>query len=326
MDIMDNLKQKYIDNRLSLDELKVLRDATNSMSDDAIGTVLLDEWNAIGDSTVEKRHLEKIKERIDNRLFAHVHSTPLYLRWIRIIAAVITPLLMLTTFYLYRENTLLLQKNFVVSTSEGEQVSISLPDGSQVTLNENSTLSYNLLAYNSDQRKVLFEGEGYFQVQKNPDVPFSVLSQELKVEVLGTIFNFVSRPLQSKAELSLEEGSVRFLSLKTGQDVILSPNQKAVLDLNTGEVKVDKMSFGTDASAWKRGELVFRNVPFKDVLNRIEETYHVTIIMETADVDYCNDLFTGVLSRTNINEVLEVIEYSYHLKAILKDGTITFVQ
>lgn len=48
--------------------------------------------------------------------------------------------------------------------------------------------------------------------------------------------------------------------------------------------------------------------------------------MKTGNVDYYNDLFTGVLSRTNINEVLEVIEYAYHLKAILKDGTIIFVQ
>lgn len=323
---MDNLKQKYIDNNLSLNELKALRDATNSMTDDEIESVLWEEWHVTEDSIVERHHLEEIKKRIDHHLFAHVTSTPLYLRGIRIAVAVIIPLLLLVNLYLYQENTFLLQQDFVVSTSEGEQVSISLPDGSQITLNENSSLSYNLSAYNSDHRKVFFEGEGYFQVQKNPDVPFSVQAQGLEVQVLGTVFNLISRPLQSKTELSLEEGSVRFLSLKSGENVILSPNQKAVLDLITGKVKVDKMSFGTDASAWKRGELVFRNVPFKDVLKKIEETYHVTIIMETTHVDYCNDLFTGVLSRTNINEVLEVIEYSYHLKAILKDGTITLVQ
>lgn len=323
---MDNLKQKYIDNSLSLRELKALRDATDSMTDDEIESFLLEEWHATEDSMAERHHLEEIKKRIDHHLFAHVPSTPLYLRWIRIAAAVIIPLLLLANLYLYQENTSLLQQNFVVSTSEGEQVSISLPDGSQITLNENSSLSYNLSAYNSDHREVSFEGEGYFQVQKNPDVPFSVQAQGLEVQVLGTVFNLISRPLQSRAELSLEEGSVRFLSLKSGENVILSPNQKVVLDLTTGKVKVDKMSFGTDASAWKRGELVFRNVPFKDVLKKIEETYHVTIIMETTHVDYCNDLFTGVLSKTNINEVLEIIEYSYHLKAILKDGTITLVQ
>lgn len=323
---MDNLKQKYIDNSLSLKELKALRDATDSMTDDEIESFLLEEWHATEDSMAERHHLEEIKKRIDHHLFAHVPSTPLYLRWIRIAAAVIIPLLLLANLYLYQENTSLLQQNFVVSTSEGEQVSLSLPDGSQITLNEKSSLSYNLSAYNSGHREVSFEGEGYFQVQKNPDVPFSVQAQGLEVQVLGTVFNLISRPLQSRAELSLEEGSVRFLSLKSGENVILSPNQKAVLDLTTGKVKVDKMSFGTDASAWKRGELVFRNVPFKDVLKKIEETYHVTIIMETTHVDYCNDLFTGVLSRTNINEVLEIIEYSYHLKAILKDGTITLVQ
>ena len=46
--------------------------------------------------------------------------------------------------------------------------------------------------------------------------------------------------------------------------------------------------------------------------------------MDTEVIGYQDDLFTGVLSRININEVLEVIEYSYHLKAVLKNGTIRF--
>ena len=105
----------------------------------------------------------------------------------------------------------------------------------------------------------------------------------------------------------------------------MSPNQKAILDQIHGTVTVEESSYTTDASAWRRGELVFRNVPFAEVLEEIEEIYHVSIAIETEEIDYQDDLFTGVLSRTNINEVLEVIEHSYHLKATLKDGTIRLV-
>lgn len=232
---------------------------------------------------------------------------------------------MIATVYLYQENTVLSQKDFVATTGKGEQVTISLPDGTQVTLNAESRLSYNLSNFNSDERRVAFDGEGYFRVAKNPSSPFSITAKGLKVSVLGTTFNLRARSADATAELSLEEGSVRFQSLKTGQGVILSPNQKAILDQIHGTVTVEESSYTTDASAWRRGELVFRNVPFAEVLEEIEEIYHVSIAIETKGLNYQDDLFTGVLSRTNINEVLEVIEHSYHLKATLKDGTIRLV-
>ena len=122
----------------------------------------------------------------------------------------------------------------------------------------------------------------------------------------------------------MEEGSVCFHALKTGDNVVLSPNQKAVLNQTDGTVTVEKDLYTTDASAWRRGELVFRNVPLTDVLKEIEKVYQVSIVMDTEVIGYQDDLFTGVLSRININEVLEVIEYSYHLKAVLKNGTIRF--
>lgn len=67
-------------------------------------------------------------------------------------------------------------------------------------------------------------------------------------------------------------------------------------------------------------------MPFSEVLEEIEENFQVSIVLETKGHTYQNDLFTGVLSRTNINEVLEVIEHSYHLKAILKDRKIRLVE
>ena len=107
------------------------------------------------------------------------------------------------------------------------------------------------------------------------------------------------------------------------KNVILSPNQKGILDQKRGTLTVEEERHVTDASAWRRGELVFRNISFAEVLKEIEGVYHVSIVME-AEL-YQDDLFTGVLSRTNINEVLEVIEHSYHLKATLKDGIIRLV-
>ncbi len=322
---MDKLQQKYRNDNLTPDELRRLREEVNSMSDDRLEDSLREAWESAEASSSDTHRLDELKMRIDQRLFPSHRVVPLYWKVLRIAAAVLLPLFMIATVYLYQENTVLSQKDFVATTGKGEQVTISLPDGTQVTLNAESRLSYNLSNFNSDERRVAFDGEGYFRVAKNPSSPFSITAKGLKVSVLGTTFNLRARSADATAELSLEEGSVRFQSLKTGQDVILSPNQKAILDQINGTVTVEESSYTTDASAWRRGELVFRNVPFAEVLEEIEEIYHVSIVIEMEEIDYQDDLFTGVLSRTNINEVLEVIEHSYHLKATLKDGTIRLV-
>lgn len=324
MNIME-LEQKYRKDSLTPDELRQLREKVNSTSDACLEDSLQEAWDTVEDSQADSQRLEELKMRIDRQLFSSGHVMPFYLKVLRIAAAILLPLFMITTIYLYQENATLSEQDFVVSTGEGEQVTVSLPDGTQVTLNADSRLIYNLSDYNSDERRVTFDGEGYFRVAKNPESPFSVNAKGLKVSVLGTTFNLRARSSDTIAELSLEEGSVRFFSLKSGQNVVLSPNQKAVLDQIYGVVTVKDSRYVTDASAWRRGELVFRNVPFAEVLEEIGKVYHVSIIMEAAEQEYQNDLFTGVLSRTDINEVLEVIEHSYHMKAILKDGKIRLV-
>lgn len=73
---------------------------------------------------------------------------------------------MLTTYYLHRENAILTEKDFVVSTAEGEQVTVSLPDGTQVTLNSESRLMYNLSNFNSKTRKVFLKEKVSFGLLK----------------------------------------------------------------------------------------------------------------------------------------------------------------
>lgn len=265
---MDNLEQKYRNDSLTPDELRCLREKVNLVSDDRLEDSLRETWEAVEASSADIYRLSKLKERIDEQLFPTKRIVPLYWKVLRIAAAILLPLFMIATVYLYQENTVLSQKDFVASTGEGEQVTISLPDGTQVTLNAGSRLSYNLSDYNSDERQIKFDGEGYFRVAKNPSSPFSIVAKGLKVSVLGTTFNLRARSSDAMAELSLEEGSVRFLALKTGQNVILSPNQKGILDQKRGTLTVEEERHVTDASAWRRGELVFRNIPFAEVFGK----------------------------------------------------------
>lgn len=320
---MNGLEQKYRNDTLTPDELAQLRQQVNAMSDDRLEESLREAWEAAEDCPADGPALDELKKRIDRLAFPPERRLrPLYLKLAGVAAAVLFLLMAGTTAWLYRENRQLSEQDFVCTTGKNEQVTLTLPDGTTVTLNSESKLSYNLSRYRADERRVTFEGEGYFQVAKNPSSPFTVDAKGLQVAVLGTVFNLRARPHDATAELLLEEGSVRFVSLKTGQSVVLSPRQKAILYREPGTLAVDGGSDAVDASAWKRGELVFRNVPLGEVLQTLEEVYGMTFVMEAGGEAYREDLFTGVLSRTDINEALEVIERSYHLTATLKDGTV----
>src|SRR5690606_26229989 len=86
-----------------------------------------------------------------------------------------------------------------VTTPKGGTYQVILPDGSEVWLNANSTLTYPS-KFTENERKVNFSGEAYFSVVKNTQKPFKVISHGQQVEVLGTEFNISSYPneLESK--------------------------------------------------------------------------------------------------------------------------------
>ena len=147
------------------------------------------------------------------------------------------------------------------------------------------------------------------------NIPFLIDAQGLQVKVLGTKFNLLVRKTDRTAELALEEGRVSLLSTHTNKQVILNKNQKAILDYATGNITVIYDEHLKDISAWRRGDMVFRNTPLSQVIRTIEENYNVRIKIESEE--YLNDPFTSTLPVSNLNEVLEVLERSYHLKAVI---------
>jgi ferric-dicitrate binding protein FerR (iron transport regulator) len=202
-----------------------------------------------------------------------------------------------------------------VTTAKTERASITLPDGTTVYLNAESRLGYCPKRYNKNERNINFSGEGYFQVFHNVEIPFIINAKGLQVKVLGTIFNLSVCEKDTTAELALEEGSVSLLSTRNNQNVVLLKNQKAILNQLTGNITVVTDANINDISAWRRGDMVFRNTELTQVIRAIEENYNMTV---KVDCKNClSDQFTGILPVNDLNEVLEVIEYSYHLKAVI---------
>ena len=98
------------------------------------------------------------------------------------------------------------------------------------------------------------------------------------------------------------------------------PNQKAVLDQQTGEIKVIIAENIKNESAWRRSDIVFRNTPLSQIIIAIEENYNINVKVNCKNC--LDDKFTGTLPLNDLNEVLEVIEKSYHLKTEIIDKEI----
>lgn len=319
---MKDLYSQYINNQLTGTELEELR--KNNPEEFALGMEepMLIEWNSDEDySRVSSDVTERIKSRLDKSIDkGHKTSIPLYYKILGWAAVVLLPLFILSTLYIYKDHAQAVSEEMFVATATGEKATITLPDGTFVTLNSNSRLSYIPKVYNKNNRQIGFSGEAYFNVAKDKKRPFIIDAKGLKVQVLGTKFNLLVRKEDKNAELYLESGKVLFISLLKNESVALFPSQKLTMNQLTGEISVEK-ELDNQATAWRRNEMIFRNAPFETVLKSIENVYGIKIRMNYKSDSL--DVFTGTLVTNDLNSVLEVIETTNNLKATKTNNIIS---
>lgn len=158
----------------------------------------------------------------------------------------------------------------VVEVPDGSRTKISLPDGSIVWLNGGSSICYDS-SFGKEQRAVSFDGEGYFEITKNKNLPFTVNSGKATVNVLGTKFNFRNYDDECDMTVSLLEGRVSFsaknMSYAGPGEIYLVPNQQIKLDKASMKHRIMDIdaSYSDD---WVSGRFYFHG----DSLDRIVST------------------------------------------------------
>jgi len=158
-------------------------------------------------------------------------------------------------------------------THNGEQTSVMLPDSSIVWLNVDTKLSYPI-DYGVKSRKLKLEGEAYFEVKKNKELPFEVTSGNITTKALGTHFIVSAYPGSSEIKSSLINGSVE---VKYGEGhEILKPGQQLVYKKDKSGIEIQLFN-KDDALAWKNGELLFRLTPFDKVITQLEKWFDIKI-------------------------------------------------
>ncbi|MGV3560346.1 FecR family protein [Larkinella arboricola] len=187
-----------------------------------------------------------------------------------------------------------LWQNLPVSyeTAYGEQRVVPLPDGSQVTLNSHSRLTFRRNWSAAENREVTLDGEGFFVVRHlATNAPFRVLTADaFRVEVLGTEFTMTHRDRLQR--VVLHEGKVQVSGAADGKNLELRPGQLAERDTRTGQLS-QRTALPERYNAWLRNQLSFDGATLPEAVRQIEEQFGVQIrLAPGADA---GRRFTGIL-------------------------------
>lgn len=194
-------------------------------------------------------------------------------------------------------------------TPRGGQYELQLADGTKVWLNADSRLRFPV-NFTGRERVIELTGEAYFEVAKNKNSPFKVITGSKTVEVLGTHFNVSAYPNEIY-RTTLLEGSVR-LNASNGASAILRPSEQGVFNSQSrfSTAKADTAAI----VAWKNGVFLFRNENIKNIMQQISRWYDVDVYYKG---DLSNVKLGGTVSRySNITKLLNTMEFtgSVHFK------------
>ena len=203
-----------------------------------------------------------------------------------------------------------------IKTPRGGTYKVILPDNTIVHLNSDSKLSFPT-AFDAKERRVSFEGEGYFNVAKDTSKQFVVVSEAGKknqeIRVYGTAFNLAAYPDDSAIKTTLVEGSVKVRELRTGSELILKPHELAVLNNDGLTMEIADLEANL---AWKNNMFYFAGVPVETVFKHISRWYDVDIVYPREM--QVEPLWGQISRKKKLSEVLEILEKTTQLKFKIK--------
>lgn len=191
----------------------------------------------------------------------------------------------------------------IVSADEIKEV--LLPDGSIVSLNKNGKLFRNS-DFGKTNRDIILEGEAFFEVSKNKDLPFKIHSMNSVIEVLGTSFNVKTNT--DLIVVSVITGKVAFyLNEDDEKKLELNPLNAGTLNINTKKLERQE-SFDPNLIAWYTKEFVFRNQALSDVCSIIADFYNLKLLQEEGIQNF--ESITITCSTQSIQNVISSINLS----------------
>ncbi|MBL1408230.1 FecR family protein [Sphingobacterium faecale] len=203
-----------------------------------------------------------------------------------------------------------------LSTPRGGQYRLTLPDGSKVILNAASSITYPI-QFSAEQRKVELKGEAFFDVAKNRNQPFVVVTDQQQVIVTGTTFNINAYGDDNRTITTLVTGAVRVES-NTGTTIVsLKPGQESVW--NNGRITAQNVDTQI-ATGWAQGVFVFKFKTLAEILPQLERWYDIEVDINPIPYE---EFYAEINRNTPLSTVLESMEQTSNLRFEIKERRLT---
>jgi ferric-dicitrate binding protein FerR (iron transport regulator) len=190
---------------------------------------------------------------------------------------------------------------------DGKHGSVTLADGSRITINGGSRLYY------SNRTVYIEEGEAYFEIAKDDQHPFIVKSPHLNIQVLGTSFTVRNYKDERHASVSVNSGKIglRGLVLSTGMELI-ADKEKGTFTKN----EIDTSA----TTAWIRGELIFHDESLQKVLQVLQHKYAVSF--DVKDTTLFKRKYTATFRNNTIENIMQQLKLISSFQYTISDNQI----
>lgn len=247
------------------------------------------------------------KQDVKQKKTIHFNAT---IRWTtRIAAAIIVGVCgyFMTTDYLYNKDAQLQ----TITVPAGQRAQITLADGTHVWLNSKSKLTY-ASNFGRRERNVKLDGEAYFEVAKNKQIPFYVNTEMHNVKVVGTCFNVCAYSGSKEFETTLVEGIVDIYTAQNEQVVTRLKKEEFFANYDGKYKKTILPSY--EYLRWKEGLYCFDDVPFGGILDKLEKYYNVKITVTSPRLLDHTGLTGKFREQDGIEHILRTISKDHPFK------------
>lgn len=332
--INEELKAKFLAGECTEEELQQIKEWLKNSPQDKEEIFRMEKMS----DKLKAQFMPKSQIRqAEERLMAHIqkqdaeqeaeqeaeHHAHVVRLWRRAAAVAVVCVLGGLAWFYSQHNSLRHVQMQLVTTGADNDTTLVLPDGTKVWLNKLSALKYPK-EFDSDNRVVEIEGEGYFEVTKNPHQPFIVESEVMSVKVLGTVFNFRIDKQQQRATVSLLEGKVKVVGNHDEGTIELKPGQKACVDACLGNLTVSENDVYQDAM-WHERKTAFSNANVSDIAKLLEKIYHIQVVVDPA-IDQANTYSGVIKEKETIDSVLDLLQNTLPIHYKVKGNRVYLIK
>ncbi|MDC1221983.1 FecR domain-containing protein [Salibacteraceae bacterium] len=189
--------------------------------------------------------------------------------------------------------------------SGDQMANITLDDGTEVSMNAHSILSYPE-SFDGNTREVTLSGDqalsgiAFFKVAANKAKPFIIHTSGGDIEVVGTQFEVQTDMSDLQLRVSVEEGIVEVSNEFIDESARVTAGQIAAVQVSAGEIKVVENE-SVAPFFWKDKTIKFKRTQLSKVVESLNTLLQMNIELGSDDLSKCE------LTVTFTNEQPETI-------------------